>query len=137
MGIGNGVKSALGSSKMKEAQSEAMEIYVGVTDNDWYRFLSQLPNVGEVNFWQPGGSSQFRALQPGELFLFKLQAGRLQGRVLDLELLKRRQRSTRLSIPFTASPAKKSPLSKRACKKGRLDGKLPTMRSARINNDKG
>ena len=53
MGIGNGVKSALGSSKMKEAQSEAMEICVGVTDNDWYRFLSQLPNVDEVNFWQP------------------------------------------------------------------------------------
>jgi len=22
-----------------------MKLYVGVTDNDWYRFLSQLPNV--------------------------------------------------------------------------------------------
>jgi putative restriction endonuclease len=51
-----------------------MKLWVGVTDNDWYRFLSQLPNVDEVNFWQPGGSSQFRALQPGELFLFKLHA---------------------------------------------------------------
>jgi len=51
-----------------------MKLYVGVTDNDWYRFLSQLPNLDEVNFWQPGGSSQFRALQPGELFLFKLHA---------------------------------------------------------------
>lgn len=50
-----------------------MKLYVGVTDNDWYRFLSQLPNVDEVNFWQPGGSSHFRALQPGELFLFKLK----------------------------------------------------------------
>jgi hypothetical protein len=29
-----------------------MKLYVGVTDNDWYRFLSQLPNVDEVNFWQ-------------------------------------------------------------------------------------
>jgi putative restriction endonuclease len=51
-----------------------MKLYVGVTDNDWYRFLSQLPNVDEVNFWQPGGGSQFRALWPGELFLFKLHA---------------------------------------------------------------
>lgn len=51
-----------------------MKLYVGVTDNEWYRFLSQLPNVDEVNFWQPGGSSQFRALQPGELFLFKLHS---------------------------------------------------------------
>ena len=51
-----------------------MKLYVGVTDNDWYRFLSQLPNVDEVNFWQPRGSSQFRALQPGELFLFKLHS---------------------------------------------------------------
>jgi len=30
-----------------------MRLYVGVTDNGWYRFLSQVPNVDEVNFWQP------------------------------------------------------------------------------------
>mgnify|MGYP001558606398 CR=1 FL=1 len=29
-----------------------MKLYVGVTDNEWYRFLSRLPNVDEVNFWQ-------------------------------------------------------------------------------------
>jgi len=51
-----------------------MKIYVGVTDNDWYRFLSQLPNVDEVNFWQPGGNQLFKALRPGELFLFKLHS---------------------------------------------------------------
>jgi len=51
-----------------------MKLYVGVTDNDWYRFLSQFPNIDEVNFWQPGGTSQFRALRPGELFLFKLHS---------------------------------------------------------------
>jgi putative restriction endonuclease len=28
----------------------------------------------EVHFWQPSGGTQFRALQPGELFLFKLHA---------------------------------------------------------------
>jgi putative restriction endonuclease len=50
-----------------------MKLYIGVTDNEWYRFLSQLSNVDEVNFWQPGGTNQFRALQPGELFLFKLK----------------------------------------------------------------
>jgi hypothetical protein len=41
--------------------------------------LSGLPSVEEVNFWQPGGRSQFQALQPGELFLFKLRAPRIVG----------------------------------------------------------
>jgi len=27
-----------------------------------------------VNFWQPSGKQQFRALAPGELFLFKLHS---------------------------------------------------------------
>ena len=40
-----------------------MKLYVGVTDNDWYRFLSQLSNVDEVNFWQPGGTHLFKAFQ--------------------------------------------------------------------------
>ena len=34
-----------------------MKVYVGVTDNDWYRFLNQLPNVDEVNFWHRVGRS--------------------------------------------------------------------------------
>jgi putative restriction endonuclease len=51
-----------------------VKLYVGVTDNDWYRFLSQLRNVEEVNFWQPGGKQLFRSLNPGELFLFKLHS---------------------------------------------------------------
>jgi putative restriction endonuclease len=50
-----------------------MKLYIGVTDNDWYRYLSRLPNVDEVNFWQPSGSHVFKALKPGELFLFKLK----------------------------------------------------------------
>ena len=50
-----------------------MKLYIGVTDNDWYRYLSRLSNVDEVNFWQPGGSHVFKALKPGELFLFKLK----------------------------------------------------------------
>ncbi len=49
-----------------------MKLYVGVTDGDWYRFLSQRSHLDEVNFWQPGGRRVFSALSPGELFLFKL-----------------------------------------------------------------
>ena len=51
-----------------------MRAYIGVTDGDWYRTLSQIPELEEANFWQPGGTHQFRALQQGELFLFKLHS---------------------------------------------------------------
>src|SRR5437762_1299579 len=50
----------------------AVNLYVGLTDSDWHAFLSQGPIRDEVNFWQPSGRTQFRALRPGELFLFKL-----------------------------------------------------------------
>jgi putative restriction endonuclease len=45
-------------------------LWVAVTDNDWYTFLSRRQEP-EVNFWRPSGKA-FHALQPGELFLFKL-----------------------------------------------------------------
>jgi len=51
-----------------------MRAFVGVTDGDWFRFLRARPELDEVNFWQPGGGREFRALDPGELFLFKLHA---------------------------------------------------------------
>lgn len=51
-----------------------MKLWIGVTDNDWFRFLRSLSGVDEVNFWQPGGRSLFKALKPGELFLFKLHS---------------------------------------------------------------
>lgn len=50
-----------------------VNIFVGVTDQDWFDFLS-VRQVDEVNFWAPSGRTNFRALQPGELFLFKLHA---------------------------------------------------------------
>jgi putative restriction endonuclease len=53
-----------------------MRAYVGITDFDWYRFLSARPELDEINFWKPGGKSGFRALSPGEMFLFKLHAPR-------------------------------------------------------------
>jgi putative restriction endonuclease len=48
--------------------------YVGVTDEQWFDLLASRPGLEEANFWQPGGSRQFKALSPGELFLFKLHA---------------------------------------------------------------
>jgi putative restriction endonuclease len=51
-----------------------MRLFVGITDFEWYRMLAGLRDLAEVNFWQPGGNRLFRALQPGELFLFKLHA---------------------------------------------------------------
>jgi putative restriction endonuclease len=49
-----------------------MKAWIGVTDGDWYGFLSARPHLDEVNFWQPSGGRQFRSLAPGEIFLFKL-----------------------------------------------------------------
>ena len=50
-----------------------MKLWVGVTDGDWFRFLMER-TPEEVNFWQPSGSREFRVLQPGEPFLFKLHS---------------------------------------------------------------
>jgi len=48
-----------------------MKLFVGVTNNDWFRFLSER-NPDEVNFWRPRNQNEFRALKSGDLFLFKL-----------------------------------------------------------------
>lgn len=52
-----------------------VSIFVGVTDQDWFDYLS-VAKPDEVNFWAPSGRANFHALQPGELFLFKLHAPR-------------------------------------------------------------
>jgi putative restriction endonuclease len=49
-----------------------MEFWVGVTDNDWYNFLSEL-KPDEVNFWQPSSTPPFKRKDIG-LFLFKLHS---------------------------------------------------------------
>ncbi|MDD5313035.1 MAG: HNH endonuclease [Dehalococcoidia bacterium] len=51
-----------------------MRAYVAVTDFDWFDLLSRLHQLDEVNFWQPSGNRLFKALDPGELFLFKLHS---------------------------------------------------------------
>jgi putative restriction endonuclease len=53
-----------------------MRSFVGITDFDWFTLLSGQGSLDEVNFWQPGGNRQFRALSPGELFFFKLHSPR-------------------------------------------------------------
>lgn len=53
----------------------AVKLIVAVTDSDWFDHLRSIPNLEEANFWSPSPSN-FRALQPGELFLFKLHAPR-------------------------------------------------------------
>lgn len=50
-----------------------MKLFVGVTNNDWFRFLSER-KPDEVNFWRPRSQTDFKALQPGDLFLFKLHS---------------------------------------------------------------
>jgi putative restriction endonuclease len=50
-----------------------MKYYLGVTDIDWFSFLSKKENE-DINFWQPGGNSNFKILKPGAPFLFKLKS---------------------------------------------------------------
>jgi len=50
-----------------------VKLFVAVTDKSWFDLLSAV-SPEEVNFWQPSGSTNFKALQPGELFLFKLHS---------------------------------------------------------------
>ena len=51
-----------------------MRLYVAVTDNDWFALHASKQGVEEVNFWRPSPDSTFKALQPGELLLFKLHS---------------------------------------------------------------
>jgi len=48
------------------------DLYVGLTDRDWYEFLLRRPGLDEVNFWKPGGGGLNARL--GAPFLFKLKA---------------------------------------------------------------
>ena len=52
-----------------------MRMYVGITDFDWFKTLKQA-NCDEVNFWKPGGRTNFKVLNEGDMFLFKLHSPR-------------------------------------------------------------
>ena len=47
-----------------------MKLYVGIADTDWSRYLRER-RAEEMNFWRPRATSQFKILEPNELFLFK------------------------------------------------------------------
>jgi putative restriction endonuclease len=49
-----------------------MKLYIGITDRDWFQFL-RAQNAFEMNFWRPRNTTEFGAIKPGELFLFKLK----------------------------------------------------------------
>jgi putative restriction endonuclease len=50
-----------------------MKFYIGTTDYNWYNYLRKI-NPEDVNFWQPGGKTNFKVLDPGAPFLFKLKS---------------------------------------------------------------
>ena len=51
-----------------------MRLFLAVTDNDWFAQHATKSGVEEVNFWRPSPEATFKALQPGEILLFKLKA---------------------------------------------------------------
>ena len=59
-------------SRLFPRGGDGMKFWVGVTDNKWYQFLSQL-RPDEVNFWQPRGTPPFTGAPIGLPFLFKLR----------------------------------------------------------------
>lgn len=50
-----------------------MIFFVGITDKDWFDYLANL-KPDEVNFWRPGGTQSFKAIDQGAPFLFKLHS---------------------------------------------------------------
>ena len=50
-----------------------MKFYIGVTDDDWFHFLAK-HQPDEVNFWRPRDKSDFKVIQEGAPFLFKLHS---------------------------------------------------------------
>lgn len=52
-----------------------VNLFIANTDNAWFDFLASEPPLTEVNFWWPGEMA-FRALEPGELLVFRLKSPR-------------------------------------------------------------
>ncbi len=50
-----------------------MNLFLGLTDHDWYTYLRDLA-PDEVNFWWPSAGQPFKSLEPGEPFLFKAKS---------------------------------------------------------------
>ena len=50
-----------------------MRFFVGVTNDSWFNFLAER-QPDEVNFWRPRSQMDFKAINPGNFFLFKLHS---------------------------------------------------------------
>ncbi len=50
-----------------------MNLYLGLTDTNWFNYLSKT-GPEDINFWQPGGHASFKILERGAPFLFKLKS---------------------------------------------------------------
>lgn len=54
-----------------------MNLFIAITDADWYRHLLRLAarpgGLDEANFWKPSGNTSFKALSFGEPLAFKLR----------------------------------------------------------------
>lgn len=53
-----------------------MRFFIAVTDYDWFRLHASKRGVEEVNFWRPSPDAPFKALDIGEMLLFKLHSPR-------------------------------------------------------------
>ena len=53
-----------------------MNFFVAVTDYDWFQLHASKSHVDEVNFWRPSPEASFKALNAGEMLLFKLHSPR-------------------------------------------------------------
>src|SRR5271156_6780892 len=72
MGSGSDIRRNVSSNNISWARP--MRLYVAVTDKDWFALHASKPEVEEVNFWRPSPEATFKALQPGELLLYKLHS---------------------------------------------------------------
>jgi putative restriction endonuclease len=51
-----------------------MRLFIALTDKSWFAQHAAVSHLDEVNFWRPSGTTSFKALDPGELLLFKLHS---------------------------------------------------------------
>jgi putative restriction endonuclease len=51
-----------------------MKLWVGITNNDWFKFLAARAPVEEINFWRPTPKPYRNDFYSGMPFLFKLHA---------------------------------------------------------------
>ncbi len=51
-----------------------MRLFIAVTDKHWFTLHASSSGVEEVNFWRPSSAASFKALEQGEILLFKLHS---------------------------------------------------------------